>query len=458
MIPTEEIVKEIKGVDSIVEGVPTSDEIREHADVSYYTIHQRFGGVVEARKAAGVNGGDGTLCENHPNLEREDILSEVRRVYDEVERPPSIGDLEEHSNYEVGTMLYRFGGVGDLREEAGLMRDYNHHGDTEQSKVIVKCENCGCEESVYPARAEDYTYCSRDCMGDSQSKYSTGEIRSALKSLAEELGKAPSTREFDENTQYMHGQFEMREDLESFSTELRKMGYEPRCPKDLSEEELLQDLIEINEKRDEPPKQRHLSELGRVNTAEPYLKIWGSWLNALSHAGIEPDNGQRVKIEREELVKDFKSVAEAVGHPPSYNEIDEHSQFSPATYEREFGSFLDAKAACGFEPVATDNLPRGEDHYAWKGGTKPHYGKSWRKQREKAIKRDGHTCQSCGMTSEQHLNQSGTELHVHHITPWDEFDNHKERNKLPNLITLCAKCHRKWESIPVKPQVSGDSA
>ena len=454
MIPTEKIIEEIKRVDSIVEGVPSTGELREHADVSYWAIHDRFGGIVSAREAAGVNGEGGTLCQNHPDVTDQEILEEVRRISNVVDRPPSVGDLKKYSEYEVGTMIYRFGGMRELRDAAGVMREYNHAGGREESEVLVKCENCGCEEYVFPARAETYTYCSRECMGLSNRKHTTSEIRTALEKLAEELEAAPSTRQFDQHTQFQHGLFEARDSLDSFSTELRRLGYEPRCPKDLSKNQLLQNLRDIEEKTGRPPREHDLAEFGHVNTAWAYVNRWGSWVEALEAAGIEPDNSQRTDIQRKELVKDFQRVADELGSPPGYNEIREYGRFSAATYERAFGSFLKAKEACGFEPTPKENKPSGEDHYAWKGGTKPHYGKSWREQREKAVERDQYTCQSCGITADEHLQDVGTDLHVHHITPWDEFDNHEERNKLSNLITLCASCHRTWENLPVKPQVT----
>ena len=452
MIPTEKILDEVRRVDEIVDGVPTSDEIREHADVSYWTIHDRFGGVGAVREAAGVGDG-GKLCENHPDLADQEILDEVKRVANIVDRPPSVSDLDEHAEYEVGTMIYRFGGMGELRDEAGLSKKYNHHGDCENYKTTVVCEECGSEEQVWVSRAESYTYCSRDCMGSSHRQYTTDEIRSALVELAEQLGRAPSTREFDQQTEYMHGQFEMRSDLDSFSTELRKCGYEPKCAKDLSDEELLADLRRIKQNLGRSPRIHDLQKFGKLNTGKPYVSRWGSWADALKAAEIEPDNTQKVDISREKLIDEYQRVAEDLDKAPSYNEIDRNSDYSPATYERAFGSFLEAKAAAGYDPTPTDNQPRGEDHYAWKGGTKPRYGRNWRVQRQKAIERDGYTCQSCGMTSEEHKETIGKDLHVHHIDPWDEFDEDKERNKLNNLVTLCASCHKKWEVLPVRPEV-----
>lgn len=86
----------------------------------------------------------------------------------------------------------------------------------------------------------------------------------------------------------------------------------------------------------------------------------------------------------------------------------------------------------------------GEANHNWKGGVRIYYGANWGRQRKKALERDGHQCQACA--SEQ-------ELHVHHITPFAEFDDHKEANALDNLVVFCASCHRRWEGVPLRPDV-----
>lgn len=73
----------------------------------------------------------------------------------------------------------------------------------------------------------------------------------------------------------------------------------------------------------------------------------------------------------------------------------------------------------------------------WKGGYSKYHG-NWRRNRKKALQRDGGTCQSCG---------SDDDLHVHHITPVVEFDDDDpDMHKLSNLITLCSTCHPKVEN------------
>lgn len=87
---------------------------------------------------------------------------------------------------------------------------------------------------------------------------------------------------------------------------------------------------------------------------------------------------------------------------------------------------------------------RGENNPNWNGGCIVHwYGRNWRRQREKAIKRDNATCQACGYV----MGSGDTRFEVHHIKRFIEFDGDwKKANRLTNLICLCKDCHAAVES------------
>ena len=92
---------------------------------------------------------------------------------------------------------------------------------------------------------------------------------------------------------------------------------------------------------------------------------------------------------------------------------------------------------------------RGEDHPMWNGGKDGYYGPDWPEQRRKALERDNYRCQACGESNEE----TSIALNAHHIQPYKSFDTDAEANKVDNLVCLCISCHRKWEGLPVKPQL-----
>lgn len=93
-----------------------------------------------------------------------------------------------------------------------------------------------------------------------------------------------------------------------------------------------------------------------------------------------------------------------------------------------------------------------ENHARWNGGSPNYYGSNWKAQRKRALERDGHICQVCGITNDEHKANFGDSLHVHHINPIRNFDKPEQGNFLENLITLCRSCHNRWEGIPLRPQ------
>lgn len=64
----------------------------------------------------------------------------------------------------------------------------------------------------------------------------------------------------------------------------------------------------------------------------------------------------------------------------------------------------------------------------------------------------------CEVDQDTHLDEYGSELHVHHIQPLRSFDveadnaQFERANAVENLVTLCAEHHPIWESMaPLVP-------
>ena len=82
----------------------------------------------------------------------------------------------------------------------------------------------------------------------------------------------------------------------------------------------------------------------------------------------------------------------------------------------------------------------GENSPAWRGGTpRITYIGGWKVARKRATLRDNHSCRCCGEKQ-----KVGEFFDVHHITPYESFENKWEANSLENLITVCRKCHSKF--------------
>ena len=83
-------------------------------------------------------------------------------------------------------------------------------------------------------------------------------------------------------------------------------------------------------------------------------------------------------------------------------------------------------------------MPKGENHWNWKGGITPfrkksYFSEEYKSWRKAVFERDNYTCISC--------KKRGFDLSVDHIKPWSEYP--ELRFELSNGRTLCLVCHRK---------------
>ncbi len=88
----------------------------------------------------------------------------------------------------------------------------------------------------------------------------------------------------------------------------------------------------------------------------------------------------------------------------------------------------------------TSVLPEDESRLVLRG--RPEYrGGNWKVQTAVARERDGFRCRKCGVTEET----LGRQLDVHHKTPVRLFASAAAANRLDNLISVCASCHKRLE-------------
>lgn len=92
----------------------------------------------------------------------------------------------------------------------------------------------------------------------------------------------------------------------------------------------------------------------------------------------------------------------------------------------------------------------GKDHPSWDGGHVNHYGQNWNEERRNALDAAEYTCELCGQTREQHYDEYGFDLDVHHRIPVRAFDSVEDANFQDNLVVCCRNCHQsKLEREPV---------
>jgi len=268
--------------------------------------------------------------------------------------------------------------------------------------------------------------------------YTEEELLNELKRLRDELGKTPEAQDMTDLGKYGENTYLRR--FGSWNDGLREAGMEINRGYNIPKEKLLVELERVSEKycAGNTPSSSVMRKEGKYSEAV-YEDRFESWNNALEAANFEPIIYQN--FSKEELLEDLERVSEEHfdGYAPTNESIIEYGKYGKISYTRHFGTWNNALEEAGFE------LNKQRDGEA----ITHHYGPSWHSQRKKARERDEKECRvCCGQKDE-----SDRIPDIHHIKPskyWNREEEHKEMNKLSNLISLCRFCHGplegKWKN------------
>jgi 5-methylcytosine-specific restriction endonuclease McrA len=244
-------------------------------------------------------------------------------------------------------------------------------------------------------------------------------------------------------------------------------------PRSVSREEIIEDYRELADELNKTPSQEEYNDHGEY-TWSAIRGHFDGMGELQDTAGLERHRNGRVTLECEFCGEEYsekhakkdssrfcsrecdgkwKSEAYAgEGNPNEYKQIEFTCEWcgktdtGPPHKENRFCS-----QSCMIEWRSREFS--GEGHPRYKGGKDVDRGPSWERRKRKARERDNHQCQQCGADRDE-----ASQLHVHHIIPFERFgiENHREANRLRNLITLCASCHSKteWGNIAIQSRLS----
>jgi len=111
-------------------------------------------------------------------------------------------------------------------------------------------------------------------------------------------------------------------------------------------DEMVEELQRMADELGRPPKSTEMNTMGEYSAAT-YQNRFGSWNAALSKAGMVPHRRRNEPDER--LLDDIRRVAGLINKPPTANDIREHADYSLSTFVRRFGSWNDALKHAGLE-------------------------------------------------------------------------------------------------------------
>jgi hypothetical protein len=228
-------------------------------------------------------------------ISTDDLLEELARVAASSEGPPSFRAMDEHGAYAAMTYVRRFGSWTDALEAAGLsgckaspaysyeqlldhLRAANRHYQALPTMAQLESFNEHSASDAVSPHPQTYVKRFGSWTDALEAAFPDAELEAELWQIAEETGRRPFKRDLEE-----HGRFDHR----------------------------------------------------------AYRQRFGSWRDALTAAGFDPD----YEIPREFLIRDLQRIGEKLGFDARSSEIEDMLRYSYHSYSERIGDAAGLRSA-----------------------------------------------------------------------------------------------------------------
>lgn len=302
-----------------------------------------------------------------------ELLAELRRLAEELDRTPSMQDMAERGEYAPSTFQSKFGSWNAAVTEAELTPNSRRDPVYADEELLAEIRELAANLDRVPSKGDmrergshsPTTYTDR--FGTWQNaivlagltpdhrgtKIPEDKLLAALKELAASLGRPPTSTEMDEGGPFSSTTYYRR--FGSWDAALDAAGLsrtEGRNTAELSDQELLDEISRMADVLHRPPNTTEMDELGAYS-ASTYRRRFSSWETALREAGLDPTEHRRGapnRVSERELLDELRALAADLGRSPTVEEMWKQGSYSPATYRDRYGLWSDALEAAGCEP------------------------------------------------------------------------------------------------------------
>lgn len=243
-------------------------------------------------------------------ISTDELLADLQQVAKTVEETPTISQYNDLGKYSSDTQKSRFGSWNRAIEAAGYTPN------------VV-------------------------------SSLTQQELLDDLQQTADKLGSVPTTA--DQNA---HGNFcpqTFKNKFGSWNQAIKQAGYEPNLRKDITDEELLEDLRRVGDALRSSPTVADYDSEGKFSR-KTVTKRFDSWNQALKQAGFRLNK----EAPCEDLVADLKEVGRSLGRVPTVEDYRRHGKYSTTLISERFGSWNKALDEAEYSINKRHNIPREE--------------------------------------------------------------------------------------------------
>lgn len=275
-IPEDELLDDIRRLANEYSEPPTKQQLTESGEYAIGTYINRFGSFNDAIRTAGLEPRDPTTA-----IEKRDLLTELNRLAEELNRAPTTSDMTKFGEYDEKTYRRQFGSWYDVLEAAGL-DPTNRSGEriTRKGRTGSPTRKELLDELRYIADANfddsSETIHTSKTNSDDQNNPDSDDTVSDV--------EPPSFSDVAEDARYGTSTYVRR--FGSFNNAIEAAGFEPRSPPNkIPKDELLAELHRLDEQVQGRVTSTDMDEKGRFATAT-YQRRFGSWSNALEESGL----------------------------------------------------------------------------------------------------------------------------------------------------------------------------
>jgi len=225
-ITQQMLINDIQRVSNEISKTPTQQEYDEYGEFSHSTARNRFGTWNDAIQNAGLD------VDKNSSVDEEELIEDVKKVAESLGKTPTRVEYNEHGEYHSKTLQERF----DRYNNAVMAADL-----TPNSKV---------PDEIPPQK-----------------------IISDIRSVAERLGRAPKSREYDKYGE--HNSNTAARKFGEWNKAVRQAGLKP--VKNADNEVVLMDLVEVAGKLSAAPSTDEYDEHGYYSSASIKKRFPGNW-------------------------------------------------------------------------------------------------------------------------------------------------------------------------------------
>jgi len=309
----QDVLDEIHRVIDELGEIPTRNTFDKNSKYAASTIAKHFdNSYLKALKETGYNPDKRKTSKSGPKnphgspIASKDLINELQRLHDELDKIPSTIDVKENGLYSKNTYYTHFNSFTDALIKAGF-----------------------------------------DPSERNQNIYSKQEVISELERVCNLLGHSPSQKEFTQHSNISYKV--LYKHFGSLCDALIELGYEPNRYTNVSKEELISDFHNLKKKLDRFPRYKDIEKHGKYSR-HFYDKNFNNMEEIIKASDLNKNDKDYNLVTNDELIKELKRLSNEIGKTPTQKEIKNMGKYGNTTYFERFGSLANACLKADLKP------------------------------------------------------------------------------------------------------------